>query len=294
MDFDFARLVLSFLSGALLFQAGSLCQIMTQNPLASPSTLGINALVVCGVLVAHFLLSFFNLPVELGHLSLLLCMVFFFIGLGIVYLQKVKLDFTHIKKIILIGLAINLFVGAIFSFIQFLLLSLGKSFPSELWFGHFREADIEQAPVFFLAFIFFQFYLNKMLISLRFMSVGNHFAYGLGLPVAETQYKALGLSFIMTALVVSYYGVFSFWGIILPHIVRKIPYLERDVKRELFTGSFLSAFTMMFLDLAVYNLTFHGAELPVSMLSSILGPLILIVILVYDHRKNSGHLAKTS
>jgi ABC-type Fe3+-siderophore transport system permease subunit len=66
MDIEWMRVLLAFFCGYFLTLSGSLSQIVTNNKLASSSTLGFDGLAVLMVLCAQFLITFVHLsfPIE--------------------------------------------------------------------------------------------------------------------------------------------------------------------------------------------------------------------------------------
>ena len=142
---DPIRLGVAFLSGYFLTLSGSLCQLTTNNSLASPSTLGMDGLGVLAILLAQFVILLFTPGLSVEFTSVILFLLFFLFLYGFIFLQK-KNDLwklLNIKQLILLGLAFNLFIGAIFSIVQFLFLALKMEFPVGIWFGSFKHASLE-------------------------------------------------------------------------------------------------------------------------------------------------------
>lgn len=286
MEFNSLRLILAFFAGAFLTSSGSLTQNTTQNSLASPSTLGFDALGVFSVLLAHGLLSFFKFDIGLEFFSFGL-FNFFFICIYL-FFKGAKLDSTKLdmKIIILIGLGFNLFIGALFSVVQFMFIATNTKFPTGLWFGSFKYHFVSETFLFIAIFILLLIFLLKNLSSLRLISVGVSFARGCGVDVVETQKKSLFISFYMTGVVICFFGVFSFISLVFPHILRLLPFIKNDMRKEFTLGALVGGAIMMLLDFLVYNFDFYGAELPVGMISSVLGSFVLIFLLSRNYFKS--------
>ncbi|MCE3013621.1 MAG: iron ABC transporter permease, partial [Proteobacteria bacterium] len=137
MDIDLLRLLTAFVVGAVLSFAGSLVQITTRNDLASPSTLGMDGVAVLMVMLS-FLLQSLGLNFSLTHLAL---------GLGVItlivlsFFSSVFLKQRDLKIVVLMGMSVNLLVGAVFSIMQFMAMAFNQKFPDQLWFGRILSLD---------------------------------------------------------------------------------------------------------------------------------------------------------
>lgn len=283
MEFDLLRLIFSFLGGYFLSSSGSLSQLTTNNQLASPSTLGMDGIAVLTVLIANFLMVMGNDYLSLEYLSLSIFIMLIFIGY--IYLRlrtkqpTVNWQTQPMKKIILMGLTFNLFVGAIFSVVQFLFMALNLDFPSGLWFGSFKFVNAHWL-IGFLPFFVFSFILQMNFSDkLEKLNLGRDFAAGLGVDVPRIQKQSLLLALVMTSITISFFGVFSFLGLIFPHILRSFKFFEKSIRRELIIGPIFSGFALCFIDWLCFNFTYQGAELPVGMVSGVLGSFFLIFLI---------------
>lgn len=288
MEFDFLsieplRLFIAFFVGYFLTVSGSLSQIVTNNKLASSSTLGFDGVGVLVVLVAQFCLTFYKVDIALEHLSFLIFFVFFVACSYVVYNAK-KNDFQFdirkkMQSIILMGLGFNLFVGGLFSVIQFLFLSINYEFPTGLWFGNFKFYTESTVIVYLFSFFVTLFFINRLSKKLAFLSLGNDFAKGLDLDIEGLVRSALLLSLFLTGLIISYFGVFSFVGLIFPHILRMFKFFKYSIRNELVFGPIFSGAVLSGIDLICYHFTFFGAEVPVGMVCSVVGSFVLLLLL---------------
>lgn len=287
MEIDLLRLLFAFFCGYFLAISGSLSQVTSHNHLASPSTLGMDGLAVVTVILSQGILVLLGVEFPLEHLSFALFILCFF---GVFVLSKGLFRFslfeTDMQGIILLGLAFNLLVGAVFSVVQFLFMALNFEFPTGLWFGNFRFYSLSYLWLFVLAFIVTLLCLSKLAPKLRIMTIGNEFAQGCGINISKIQKQSLLLSLFLTGLVICYFGVFSFLSLIFPHLLRMVPVFRKNMRHELYYGPFLCGIALSFLDALCFHFDFRGAELPVGMVSSILGSFLLIGLLLKSRLKN--------
>ncbi len=281
MEFDFVRILLAFFSGYFLTVSGSLAQLSTNNKLASSSTLGFDGVGVLCILAAQSLISFFSVNLSIENLSLLIFGSIFVFIIIVIKFKKSSSDISkNMNKIILIGLGFNLFIGGVFSIIQFLFIALNYEFPTGIWFGNFKQFEIETLYLFGVLFLVSFVLVWRMSKKLSFLALGPDFAKGLNIDVSKVLRGSLLVSFFLTGLVVSYFGVFSFIGLIFPHILRSIGFFKYSMKNELIIGSVFAGVFLSTIDFLCYHFTFFGAEVPVGMVCSVVGSFTLLALLI--------------
>lgn len=271
------RLLVSFFSGSLLCLSGSLIQTATVNELAGPSTLGFEAVIVVVILLSHFLnvLGLVHLPYEyLAFLFFALLLIFLKIKN---YHAKTK---RSIESLILIGLCLNLLIGSLFSLLQFLFFTLNIEFPTELWFGNFRFVTPVALFIMFAVSVFVYFSLVSLKKNLLGIQLGENVSTNLKIDHDKTLSNATWLSFLAVGTVTIHFGVFSFVGLIFPHLLRRFNFFKTNLWAELFIGSLISGAIFMLLDLGCREFLFFSAEIPVGMISSILGSGLLMYFLL--------------
>ncbi len=285
MEINIVRFFCAFFAGGLLSLSGSLIQGVTQNELAGPSTLGLNALIILMVLTAHGCNIFFGFNVPLEYLSLGILLISIVVVVPIYKIFKKK-SYKYANRFsssisfyILLGLCFNLFVGAIFSVMQFLFMTVGLEFPAELWYGNFRFTDPKMLILLSLIALFIYVILLKLSKKLRVLSFGNDLAVALKIDVERLQKISIYISFLAVGVVTCFFGLFAFVGLICPHLLRTIPFIGRNIRKELLWGGPICALLFAFLDLLCAQCTFYGAEIPVGMISALAGTFVLLIVL---------------
>lgn len=271
------RLLASFISGSLLSLSGSLIQTVTVNDLAGPSTLGFEALVVVVMLLSHFLtvLGLVSVPTDLLSMGL------FLVLLLVLKLKNKSIQTNRsVQSLILIGLCLNLLIGSLFSLLQFLFFTLNIEFPTELWFGNFRFVSMSALTIVVLVGIFVYACLFKLKKNLLALRLGDEIARHLRVNREKTVAGAWWLSFLAVGTVTIFFGVFSFVGLIFPHLLRRFHFFRTNLWAELIIGSLISGVVFMLLDWVCREILFFSAEIPVGMLSSILGSGLLMYFLL--------------
>jgi iron complex transport system permease protein len=277
-------MILAFICGYFLCLSGSLCQLVTNNNIASPSTLGMDALGVLVVIIAQGFIIFFDSNFSLISISLMLTtlslFILFFVNKFYLKSQEDIWSRFDIKKIVLIGLSFNLFVGAIFSVIQFMFMALNFEFPSGLWFGSFKQVSQSWLILFCLLFFGVQALIILKARELSLLNLGHSFALGRNIDSSKLQSYSLFLSLFLTLFVVVFFGVFSFLGLIFPHIIRSFGYFKTNMRGEVLWGPYFAGIALCVVDVICFNATYLGAEFPVGMVSGVIGAFLLILMLL--------------
>lgn len=210
------RLLAAILVGASLASAGLAMQTLFRNPLADPSITGVSSGAALGAAIAICLLWQNALSVQLSAIAFGLLASFLIWHLG-------KLNGkTSTFSMLLAGIAVNAFCGAIVGFIMYSARDAGlKSFifwtlgslDSCTWLGIFSVAFINIIAWLILFF-------NSR--ALNMLSLGFQAAFHSGANVQKLQFIAISCAAIMTAASVSICGIIGFVGLVIPHIMRMI------------------------------------------------------------------------
>ena len=124
-----------------------------------------------------------------------------------------------------------------------------------------------------IAFILSLFFAKP----LNILGLGDDIARSLGLRVGLTRFLLLTLSSILAGCVVSYAGLLSFIGLIVPHICRHL--FGNDVRFLLPCSALLGASFVIFCDL-LGRVLFSPFELPAGIIMSFIGgPFFLYLLL---------------
>ncbi len=277
------RLCSCFLIGFWWCASGALLQWSTQNPLACPVTLGLTALPVSCWLIAYLL----GLNPENFNILILL-LIFVTIAHAIFYKGMKKENQNSLfsnTKIIMIGIGLNLSLAAIYSFFHFFYSAQGKVMPNALWFGMLKNMDVLKFCILFCGSLFFLAVIRKFLPQLSLLSLGRSYAQNVA-NVSSLEKKMLVIVSLLLCLLVFTGGVFAFWGLVLPHLVRKVSFFRGSLSREVYWGSTTAGVLMMAADFICYQFPLAGSELPVGLLSSILGPILLVSLIAKNTNKS--------
>lgn len=269
------RVGLGFLAGAALAASGMAFQSLFRNPLATPFTLGVSsgaslgaALYVRAGLVAGALgVSGVSLSAFLGAA----------ISIFLVYgLTRAGRGFTT-ATLLLAGVAVSYFFTSVILFIQYT-ADVTTSFRVTRWLMGGLQV-VGYGPLIQLA-PFAAVGLAAILLLLRELDLfvlGEDLAAGRGVDVPRAKKTLFFAASLMVGGVVAVCGPIGFVGLIVPHMGRLV---VGPRHRELAPFSLLAGGAFLVLCDAVGRAVMHPLEIPVGVITALLGgPFFLVLLL---------------
>jgi iron complex transport system permease protein len=262
----FPRVLVAFMSGALLAMSGCLLQTLLRNPLADPYIFGISSGASLGVLMS---MSF-----ALGVSAL----VGGFIGAAIVVVSVAVLSNAgsgwNPYRLILTGVMVSAGLNAVISLI--LVLSPPEMMKGMLFWMMgdltYAEPRLISVVMFFVILIFSVFYGR----GLDVLSLGSERASTIGVSVRRMEVAIYVLAAMASAVVVVEAGAIGFIGLVVPHMVRMIGIWQHQklVPLAAFVGG-----AMVAIADTLARSAWAPIQLPVGAITAILGVPILIYLL---------------
>ncbi|MBR9885722.1 MAG: iron ABC transporter permease [Oceanospirillales bacterium] len=276
------RLLLSLLAGALLATTGAAAQALFRNPLADPSLIGVSAgasLSVVGlmVLAGGWLLEHRLDPVILPLAA--------FLGGLASTLLVVRLSRTlsgiSVTTLLLTGMAINAIAISGIGALKYL-SDTDTLREASFWLLGNLSAD-GWMPVLVLIVVAFPvlMLLAREGHELNLLLLGVSQAQLLGVDVQSLQRRLVLLCALGVGAVVAFGGLISFVGLIVPHLIRLL--CGPDNRYLLTHSALLGALFMVLADL-LSRMLVSPAELPVGILTALIGGPFFLSILVYRLR----------
>jgi len=267
-DLRIPRVLLGFFVGGALGVCGVMLQALFRNPLTEPYTLGISGGAAFGAALAIvFGLGRF---MAFGGFVGSLAVVFF------VYLLSIKNRVVDISKMLLIGVMVS-FVSS-----SLVLFMMAVSDPVKLhrivfwmmgslqWPNRFAVVLNAISSVFVLIVgIFLSWNLNAI-------SVSEEDAVYLGVNVESTKKVVFFISSLAVGIAVAFAGIIGFVGLVVPHFFRLT--FSRDHK-FLIPLSFFGGGSFLILSDALARSLFAPVELPVGVITGIVGGIVFIWVL---------------
>ncbi|TCP96956.1 iron complex transport system permease protein [Serpentinicella alkaliphila] len=254
------RLAIGIIAGGALAVAGGILQTLTHNPLASASTLGINAGAFFAVVVS---MVFF--PTALGQYSFIVAVI------GAVFATLLVLSLAGRElnpvRVALTGMIISLLFSSITGALQ--LLYENETSGLFLW-GSGTLVQLNWSGVKFAFPLVFIALVTSIMSgkALDTFSLGEELATSLGQSVVKVKLIAWTLSIILSAITVSVVGAIGFIGLMAPHIVRLIGIKGH---RKLLSHSFLWGSVLLISADVIARFIQPTQEIPVGAMTALIG-----------------------
>jgi iron complex transport system permease protein len=269
------RIFLGLLVGLSLATAGTTLQGLFKNPMADPYIIGIaSGAAVGAALSITFLPHFFSIYTTP-----------FMAFLGAVFATFLVYNITRVggripvDTLLLTGIAVSLFLGAVLSFMMSVageaLHNIFFWLMGGFWLANWTQVKITVLPVFVCFFLIYIFAkdLNALLL-------GEESAQTLGINVEWVKKILLVFAAFITAAAVAFVGTIGFVGLIIPHITR---ILVGPDHRILFPASALVGGIFLVWTDALARLL---GEMPVGIITAFFGAPFFIYLL---KKRKGGH-----
>ncbi|MEU9432343.1 iron ABC transporter permease [Streptomyces sp. NPDC048252] len=277
----FPRIVLALLVGASLGCAGALMQGVFGNPLAEPGVIGISSGAAVGAVA--------SIAFGLNFLGNWTGSAFAFAaGLGtvlLVYVMSRSGGRTEVVTLILTGIAVNAFAGALIGLCLFFADTAAIQQITFWQLGSLSQATwpkvLAVLPCAALGLALAPLYSRR----LDLLALGERPARHLGVDVERLRIVLILVVALLTAAAVSVSGIISFVGLVVPHLLRMA---AGPGHRFLVPGSaLLGAVVLLAADLAARTVAVP-AELPLGVLTALLGSPFFFWLLRRTRRRQGG------
>ncbi|MBN9605493.1 MAG: iron ABC transporter permease [Actinomycetales bacterium] len=277
----FPRIVMAMGVGAALAAAGAVMQAIFGNPLAEPAVVGVSSGAALGAAIA----------IATGAAALgegAVAIAAFLGGLlatFLVYMVSRADGRSEIVTLLLTGIAVNAFGGAGLAFVLFLASTASReqivfwqlgSLSGSLW----RESLLVVAVAVVGVVV-------ATALGRRYdlLALGERNARHLGVDVERLRLGSIVLVAVLTAVAVAFVGIIAFVGLVVPHLVRM---LVGPAHRALVPLSALGGAVLLVLADLLARTIAGGAELPIGMLTSLVGGPFFFALLWRQRRRSGG------
>lgn len=275
------RLLLAIVIGACMATCGAVTQGLFRNPLADPSLIGVSAgasagasifIAIAGVLQLKWLgLSLVSIGAFSGGM----------IAVWFVYRIATGASGTSVATMLLAGIAVNFLAASITN----LLAYFGDSEMLRrisLWqMGSLDAANYSSVILMFLVSVVLFIAFPLLAKSLNALLLGESEARHLGIPVDRIKTLIVTCVALGVGASVAVAGTIAFVGLIVPHIGRMLlgPNHHRLIPFCAFFGA-----TLVVISDTLAKLVVAPAELPIGLITSLIGAPIFIVLLKHRHQ----------
>ncbi len=290
------RVLAALLAGLALSSSGAVMQSILRNPLASPFTLGISGAAAFGAAFAIVVLgagNMFDGSALFEDFSPSIGSSFFdrfgdrYLVMGSAFIWSMTSTFFILaiaryrgvtpEVMILAGIAIGSLFSAGVSAMQYMATEAELAAIVFWMFGDLGRATWHEVAILSLLLIPILIFFSMMSWNYKSLQSGDEFAQSLGVNPFRIRLSGMLVASLATAVVVSFYGIIAFVGLVVPHIVRR--FIGGD-ESFLIPASALFGALFLLLSDTVARTLFSPVILPVGILTSFIGaPLFLFLLL---------------
>ncbi len=280
------RILAAMIAGAGLSMSGLVMQTVLNNPMASPSTLGVSHAAVFGANLSIIVLAggYLSTGNNLSHYTLgmnpystsTIAFLFSLIS-SIAVLGMCRRSFLSPHTVALLGITMGYVWTAATTILQFYATDVGLS-AAVIWsFGDLSRATYRMDLILFvivaaggIVFWILSWQYNVLLS-------GDMMARSVGISPEILRGISLLFTSVITAACVSFLGIIGFVGVICPHTSKKIAGQDHRISLPL---SMLCGSSLLLLADTLSRSVGNGASLPAGAITSLLGaPFFLMILL---------------
>lgn len=273
LDHRLPRLIVLMATGASLAVSGAIMQALFQNPLASPSVLGISFGGSLLVVIASALNLHLDTPYAIPIAAFTGCVL----TMLLVYNLSRRNGGTSLHTLILTGIAISTILLALQSALLYalkdrwqLILTLTEWEAGSTHNLTWKQVHM-QLPL-TLVGLFVALYYRR---TLNILALGQEEALALGVDVQKVRFRLILAVSLLTGGALAGLGNVAFFGLILPHVMRNLVSTDNYIllPATLLAGAtMLPLFDILLRLFEIYNFT-------IGNVSAILGGLFFLILL---------------
>jgi iron complex transport system permease protein len=277
----FPRIVMALVVGAALAVAGAVMQAIFGNPLAEPGVVGVSSGAALGaataIVVGASVLGVAGVAVAafLGGLVATL----------LVYVVSRAGGRTEVVTLLLTGIAVNAIAQAGIAFVLFVADSASREQIVFWQLGSLGGSLWSQVAV--VAAVAVPGVLVALALARRYdlLALGERNARHLGVDVERLRLVSIVLVALLTGVAVAFTGIIAFVGLVVPHLIRMI---IGPAHRGLVLASAVGGGALLVIADLLTRTLVAGAELPIGMLTSLVGGPFFFWLLYRQRRRSGG------
>ncbi|MDY6064914.1 MAG: iron ABC transporter permease [Finegoldia sp.] len=270
------RTFMAIIAGFGLGLAGSVYQIIFKNPLASPDIIGIAGGANLGAALAIVLLSSSGMiGIAMGS----------FIGgflavMAVMFLVKATRS-RATATYVLAGIVINSISKAVIMGLKYFADPENELAAMEYWeMGTLGNTTATKVMTIFPLFLVGVVGIILLHRQVEMLALSDNECRALGMRIGIVRTFILLLSTLLVSSIICVTGLISFVGLIAPHISKLI--LNRNNFTTIMLSSFIGSIVILIAD--IFARLLYSVELPISILTTIIGVPILIYFLCKKER----------
>ena len=274
------RIVAAIGGGMGLAVAGAVLQSLLRNPLASPYTLGISQAAAFGAAVAIVVLGAGSSTTDsvadwIPYLTAVSAFSAALLSTGAI-LVVARLRRATPETLVLTGIALGAFFTAGTSALEYFATNVQLAALVAWKFGTVSNTTWDENLLLWGVSLLAAAYFVRRAWAYEVLDAGDDTARSLGVEVTRLRVSGMIAASLLTAVIVSLFGVIGFVGLVVPHIVRRL--IGGD-ERFLIVASSVAGGTLLLASDIVARAVLAPVVLPVGIVTAFVGvPLFMYLI----------------
>jgi heme transport system permease protein len=283
------RVLMSALAGAVLGVSGTLMQGLFRNPIVEPGLAGTSAGAALGASLVFVLgggtgVLAFSAP--LGALAVpVLAFAGAFVATILVYRISSSFGKVNVFTLLLAGIAVNAICGAGTGFLSYVARDPQARNITFWSLGTFTTAGWRGVALVAICFAGCFAISVRYAKALNALMLGEDEAAYLGTDPRRLIVGLLVVNTIMVAATTAMVGVIAFVGLVVPHVLRMMR--SSSYTFLLPASALLGAASMVLVDIVAREVI-PPAELPVGIITAVVGAPVFLWILMREQRRGSA------
>ena len=279
------RVLAAVIAGAGLSASGLVMQTNLNNPMASPSTLGVSNAAVFGANLSIIAFSggFLSTGNNVANFDAganpyaTSLMAFIFSTLSILLILGLcRMRSFSPNVVVLAGLAVGAVWTAATTILQFYATDVGLS-AAVIWnFGDLGRATYKTDAIMFAAVAAGLIIFSLLSWRYNVLLSGDASAKSMGVNVDALRFVSMLAASVITAVCVSFLGVIGFVGVICPHVTKKL--LGQDHRYSIPVSALCGSLLLLLADTLSRSMG-SGSALPVGAITSLLGAPFFVAVI---------------
>ncbi len=268
------RIIAALVVGWGLSLSGLTLQSLLENPLGSPSTLGISQGAAFGAAAAIILFGARIFSVTLFAFAGAM-------GATFIILALARLRRLSPEAVILAGVALSSLFASATTLLQYVATETELAAVVFWTFGDVARSDWGEIGLMAIAAGISTIYWMIRRWDLNALASGEETARGLGVNVNRVRLEGMMAAAVVAALATAFHGVIAFVGLIAPHMARRL--VGADHGMLIPFSALLGALLLLSADTLGRMLVGSGA-LPVGVVTSFMGAPLFLYLLIRGYR----------
>ncbi|HET7583835.1 MAG TPA: iron ABC transporter permease [Gemmatimonadaceae bacterium] len=282
------RVLLAGVTGAVLGVSGTLMQGLFRNPIVEPGLAGTSAGAALGAALVFVLGEKTTLAftAPLGSFAVpALAFAGGFVATMLVYRMSSSFGKVDVFTLLLAGIAVNAVCAAGTGFLSYIARD-PQARNITFWnLGTFTTAEWRGVTLVTAAFALGFLWCLRYGKALNALMLGESEAASLGIDTRRLTLRLLIVNTAMVAVATAMVGVIAFIGLVVPHVLRLLK--SSDYTFLLPASALLGAVTMELVDI-IARVLIPPAELPIGIITAVVGAPVFLWILLRQRRVASG------